>query len=116
MKRKVLLKQAMIVVGILAAFIILLSPVVQKEACSFLSDMKSSETKRTPEKDIPVITVHSDAVTSAQACEMEDADPAVIREIILEEGHQPKQPTLSKTVLTSFVKTLLRTVISPQAP
>lgn len=106
----------MIVVGLIAAVIILLSPVVQKEACSFLSDIKKNESKKAPEKDIPVIAVHSDAVTSAQACEMEDANPAVIREIILEQGHQPKQPTLGKTILASFFKTLFRTVISPQAP
>ena len=116
MRGKVISKQVMVVVGIFAAVIILLSPALQKEARSFLSEIKSKQTKPTSEKETALITVQTDAVTSTQSCETVDANPSVIREIILEEGNQPKQYSLDKTILASFFKTLFRMFISPQAP
>ena len=117
MKRNLISKQAMVVAGIIAAVIILLSPAFQKEACLFLSDIKNDKDgKQVPEKEATVIKAPSDAVTSTQSCEIEDANPTVIREIILEEGQQPKHVTLSKAIFSSLFKTLFRTIISPQAP
>ena len=68
-----------------------------------------------PEKRI-IIATPADAVTSGVAAEMEDTNPSLIREIVLDEETKSKWSTIGKTLVSDFFKTLFRVFISPQAP
>ncbi len=105
----------MIVAGIVAALIILLSPAFQQETSTFLSDTKNPAEK-SGESEKHIVAVPSDAVTSSQAGTIEHVNPFVVQEIIDDAERQSDQPLPTRTLLTSFFKTLLRTVISSQAP
>lgn len=104
----------MIVAGILAVLVILFSPTFQRETSSYLSEKASTEKSAESEKRI--VAVPSDAVTSSQAGEVERVNPFVVQEIIDDTACQSIQPILGRTLISAMFKTLLRTVISPQAP
>ena len=107
----------MLAAGILAALVILFSQAFQKETSSFLSKIKTDKTEKSadPEKKI-IAAAPSDAVTSGQAVEVGDANPSFIREILLGDNKDAKQPDVDGTILAKFFKTLFRVFISPQAP
>lgn len=105
----------MIVAGIIAALIILLSPTFQQETTSFLADTKTP-TEKSSESEKHIVAVPSDAVTSSQAGTMEHVNPFVVQEIIDDAERKSDKTLPTRTLLTSFFKTFLRTVISSQAP
>lgn len=107
----------MLAAGILAALVILCSQAFQEETHSFLSKINAEKSGKTAgtEKKV-IVATPSDAVTSGQAVEVGDANPSFIREIVRDENKDSKQPTLDKTILIDFFKTLFRVIISPQAP
>ena len=112
----------MLAAGILAAVVILCSQAFQKETRTFLSKINTDTTEKTANKDKAADTekkvsaTPSDAVTSGQAVEVGDANPSFIREILLGDSKDSKQPTVDKAILSEFFKTLFRVFISPQAP
>ena len=63
-----------------------------------------------------VVIVSSDAVTTSQAVQVEPAKPFVVQEVITESErvHTVAVPVISFPV--SVVTTLLKSVLSPQAP
>jgi hypothetical protein len=109
----------MLVVGIIAVLVILFSQAFRPETTHLLSKLKHQKTEKKagePEKDV-IIATPSEAVTSGQATEMGDVDPAVIREIVMDEdGKSPKFRAIFKTIVSDLFKTLFRVYISPQAP
>ena len=117
MIKKAFSEKLMLVVGILAALVILFSQAFQQETTSFLSKIKEQKTEKqaSAEKDV-IIAAPSEAVTSSQAVEVGDTDPSLIREIVLDEDHVSEQPAIYQAFLSDFFKTLFRVYISPQAP
>ncbi|MBL7863559.1 MAG: hypothetical protein JNK10_01705 [Cyclobacteriaceae bacterium] len=115
MKLRINNKHWMIAAGILAAVVILVSPAFQCETTSFLSKAKA-KTEQPTETNDTIIAVHSDAVTSGQACTVETVNPFVLQEIIKDDNQQVERRVPGTAIIASLFKTLLRTVISPQAP
>ncbi len=120
MEKTAISKKLMLVAGILAAIVILFSQAFEKEACQYLSKIKAgseNKTEKAADADKKIVVVpSSDAVTSSVAAEIEDTNPSLIREIVLNEDNISKLPVIGKKILSDFFKTLFRVVISPQAP
>ena len=117
MNNKAFSKKLMLLVGILAVLVILFTQAFQLETASFLSKIKVHKTEKSTEAEKNVIiAAPSEAVTSGQAVEVGDADPSMIREIVLDEDHVAERPGIYKAFLSDFFKTLFRVYISPQAP
>lgn len=115
MKGNIFSKKLMLAGGILAALIIIFSQAFHQEACSFLSKIHKTEKPAEAEKKV-IIATPADAVTSGPAVEVGDADPSFIREIILKEDQAQESHALPGIVASSFLRTLFRAIISPQAP
>ncbi len=105
----------MIAAGVLAAMVILFSPAFQRETSQYLTKAHA-KTEKPVEQEKKFVAVPSDAMTSGQAGEVETANPFVIQEIIAEPERKPIVPLPVLAIPVSFLKVLLRTVISPQAP
>lgn len=107
----------MLAAGILAAMVILCSQAFQKETRNFLSKIEADKTEKSanPEKKV-IAATPSDAVTSGQSVEVGDADPSFIREIVLGDNTDAKQPAVNQSIVSELFKTLFRVFISPQAP
>ncbi len=113
MRSKRIGRSLMIVAGVVAALIILFSPAFQRETSQFLTNTKS---EKPVEHEKQFVAVPSDAVTSGQAGEVETANPFVIQEIIAEPERKTILLSLALSIPATFFRTLLSTVISPQAP
>lgn len=112
MKDRNTLRSMMIVAGLLAAITIALSPAFQRETTSVITEIKADAEQPGEAK---VSAVSAEALTSPQAVEVESANPFMIQEIIAESNHpSPVSFLVAQTVPT--LTTLLRSVISPQAP
>jgi hypothetical protein len=110
-------RQLMLAAGILAAVVILCSRAFEKETGSILSKIQTEQSEKAKDASNPVIkAAPADAVTSSPAAKVPDSNPTFIREIILNEDQPSKEPLIDKTVIAEIFKTLLRVVISPQAP
>ena len=116
MQKKAFSKKLMLGAGILAAIVILCSQAFQQETDSFLSKIKETQTEKPAEAEKIIVATPTDAVTSGQAVQVGDVNPSLIREIIQDEESTSAQPTIDKTILAEFFKTLFRVFISPQAP
>ncbi len=107
----------MLAAGILAALVILCSQAFQKETLILLSKIKVDQTEKRADADRPVIAATpTDAVTSGQAVEVGDANPSFIRDIVVGDNQDTKQPVPDHGMVADFLKTLFRVFISPQAP
>jgi hypothetical protein len=110
-------KQVMLAAGVLAAVVILCSQAFEKETVSILSKIKTEASGQSKEAGNPVIkAAPADAVTSSPSANVADSHPTFIREIIIDEDKTSKEPLIDKTIVAEIFKTLLRVVISPQAP
>jgi hypothetical protein len=110
-------KQLMLAAGILAALVILCSRAFEKETVSILAKIQSEQSGKTKDNSNPVVkAAPADAVTSSPAAKMPEAEPTFIREIIIDEDRPSKEPLIDRTIIADIFKTLLRVVISPQAP
>lgn len=114
MKLNDLVKNGMVICGILAALIILLSPTVQRETSQFLATASAADEK--PIDGEKQLIVSPDAVTSTSQGAVENVNPFVVQEIIIDEENHSVRPLAAAAPLASFFKSFLRTVISPQAP
>ena len=104
----------MIAAGILAAVTIVVSPAFRQEADRVVTELKADA--GLPDEGPQVSQVSSDAVTSPQAVEVESANPFIVQEIILT-GERPSRLPVTVIALPALaLTTLLRSVISPQAP
>ena len=107
----------MLAAGILAAVVILCSRAFEKETGSILSKIHTEQGEKAKDAATPVIkAAPADAVTSSPAAKVPDSDPTFIREIILDEVRSTKEPLIDQRIIAEIFKTLLRVVISPQAP
>lgn len=108
-------RKMMIAAGFLAAITILLSPVFQRETRKALIEAQAKSDAKGEDKQL-VIVAASDAMTTSQAVQVEPAKPFVVQEVITVPQHTSATPVPDITFPVSAVTTLLRTVLSPQAP
>lgn len=113
MKDRSTLRKLMIAAGLLAALIIVVSPAFQQETTRAMQEVKTDE--KEAEQGPKISAVSTEAITSPQAVQVEQANPFVIQEIITECDH-PSPFTIPVTLSVTALTTLLRSVISPQAP
>ena len=107
----------MLSAGILAAVVILCSQAFQKETRAILSKINTEKTEKTADAEKSVIVAApSDAVTSGPAVEVGETEPSFIREIVLDDTKDSQTPVIDNTVVSEFLKTLMRVFIAPQAP
>jgi hypothetical protein len=114
MKNSVFFRTLMIAAGILAAVTIVVSPAFRQEAERVVTELKADGGQAEGETTLTPVT--ADAVTSPQAVEVESANPFVIQEIILTSEKPVRLPVPDISLPVSALATLLRSVISPQAP
>jgi hypothetical protein len=114
MKDSTFFRALMIAAGLLAAVTIAISPAFRQEAERVVTELKADA--GVPAGDAQVSAVSTDAVTSPQAVEVESANPFVIQEIIVTVERPSRLPVSIITLPATALTTLLRSVISPQAP
>lgn len=114
MKNRSVIRKLMIVAGILAALTIVVSPAFQREATHIMMEAQASPEK--PADDTQVAAVSSEAITSPQAVQVESANPFIVQEIITEIELPAALPVPDLSFPASALTTLLKSVISPQAP
>lgn len=103
----------MIAAGLLAALTIAVSPAFQQETTRALSEIKADT--ESADSGTKLSVVSADALTSSQAVEVESANPFIVQEIISVREH-PMPVSFPVALPASVLTTLLRSVISPQAP
>lgn len=106
----------MLVVGILAALVILLTQAFQSETHSILANAQAEKAGKPDQEKVVVVSAPSDAVTSSHAMETDGTAPSMIRELVPEEIQEKPTPAISKALMSDFLKALFRVFISPQAP
>lgn len=120
MAKREISKNLMLSAGILAALVILCSQAFQKETRAILSKINTEKTDKTEKaadgEKCVVVATPSDAVTSGPAVEVGEAEPSFIREILLDDTKDSQTPVVNNTVVSEFLKTLMRVFIAPQAP
>ena len=114
MKDRTFFRAFMIVAGMLAAVTIVVSPAFREEAERVVIELKADA--GVPADEAQVSAVSADAVTSPQAVEVESANPFVIQEIIVTGERPSRLPVPVIALPATALTTLLRSVISPQAP
>ncbi len=110
----------MMVAGLMAALTILLSPGFKHEASQVEvctpGDTSTRSGQSEAKDDAQLVAVSADAVTSSAATEVESVNPYVVQEIIA----KPERPTSvyvrPLVIPVSLIASLLKAVISPQAP
>ena len=109
MKSKLFQRLAMLVAGLVAAMVILLSQ-------SFYEGKIHAKAKSgQAEKEVTFISAPSDLVPGSATIQLNDNTPALISVILLPEIKTIFEPVV-KLFPSRFFKTLFRTVISAQAP
>ena len=103
----------MVAAGLLAALTIVLSTAFQAETTRVMMQITEAADEST--EGPKVSTVSTEALTSSQAVEVEPANPFTIQEIRTEIMH-PSPVSFPAALPLSALTTLLRSVISPQAP
>ncbi|MBL7850040.1 MAG: hypothetical protein JNN04_04000 [Cyclobacteriaceae bacterium] len=114
MKDRTFFRTLMIAAGILAAVAIVVSPTFRQETERVVTELKADRGQA--EEGNSISPVSADAVTSPQAVEVESANPFIIQEIILKGERPSRLPVPDISLPASALTTLLRSVISPQAP
>jgi hypothetical protein len=113
MKNRALVRKLMMVAGLMAALTILFSSTAKYQPVRAIGEVSASEDVK---DDAKLVAVSADAVTSSQAVEVESVNPYVVQEIITE----PERPTSTNVRLlvipVLLITSLLKVVISPQAP
>lgn len=105
----------MLGVGLLAALITLMIQAFQPETNRLLDRARTEESQASGQDDARVMATPSEAVTSGQAVPTADSEPSEIGSVN-EPVKEEAVPAIDKTLITSFLKTLIRVSISPQAP
>ena len=114
MKNRAFVRKLMMVAGLMAALAILFSPAVNHEAANITREMSTGD--EDANEGTQVVAVSADAVTSSQAVQVESVNPYVVQEIITESEHPSSTTSRPLLLPVSLITTLLKTVISSQAP
>ncbi len=114
MKDRTFFRALMVAAGILAAVTIVVSPAFREVTERVVTELKADA--GLPEESTQVSAVSSDAVTSPQAVEVESVNPFTVQEIIVSGERPSRLPVPSIALPVQALTTLLRSVISPQAP
>lgn len=112
MKDRSSLRKMMVIAGLLAALTIVLTPAFQHETSRVMTESKADAEQPGATK---ISSVSVEALTSPQAGEVESANPFMIQEVITESQH-PAPVSFPFARIATTLTTLLRSVISPQAP
>lgn len=114
MKNRVLVRKLMMVAGLMAALAILFSSTLKYETHRAVSEVSAADESK--DDSAKLSAGSTDAVTSSQAVEVESVNPYVVQEIITELEHPTSATDRLVALPVSLVTSLLKTVISPQAP
>jgi hypothetical protein len=113
MRKTVVSKTMMMIAGILAAFLIVLSqsfyPEGEKKA-------EKNKTEQQSDKQSEVSISVPDAVAQTNIVHLDDQVPTVLREEITSEKEQPALSILRPSMATRYFKILFRAFISSNAP
>lgn len=101
-----------IIVGVLAAVVILLSQSFYQQA---QDNLKKVKTEQSADQNEVVISAPADAVPGAGAIQLEDNVPTLVKSTVSEDQEQTALPFATK-ILVSYYRILLKTLISPNAP
>lgn len=106
----------MMAAGLMAALTILFSHGFKHEASQAIIEVSAASKADSKDDSAKLVAVSADAVTSSAATEVESVNPYVVQEIIA----KPERPTSTNVRLlvipVSLITSLLKAVISPQAP
>lgn len=112
MREKTIFRGILIVAGLLAAAVIVLShsfhPAEIKKA--------SVEQSENADDQLPVLSVPSEAVTQASAVKIDEQVPDMLLEIIAVSDHAFDFIPVSEPLVSTFFKVLFQIVIAPNAP
>lgn len=106
----------MLVVGVLAVIAILAVRAFQPEMAAAKPADKNSPATEQNEQSPAIAAAPSDAVVPTPASDLPDAQPSVIRDNAPVDSVRRPISGFTAPVFSSFLRTLLRTIISPQAP
>lgn len=116
MKNRAIVRKLMMMAGLMAALTILFSHGFKHEASRAFIEVSAPNEAGSNDDSEKLIAVSADAVTSSAATEVESVNPYVVQEIIA----KPERPTSTNVRLlvipVSMITSLLKVVISPQAP
>lgn len=115
MKDRTFFRALMVAAGLMAAVTIVVSPAFREETERVVTELKA-DAGLPDEAGTQVSAVSSDAVTSPQAVEVESVNPFTVQEIIVSGERPSRLPVPSISLPVRALTTLLRSVISPQAP
>jgi hypothetical protein len=115
MKNRSLVRKLMMVAGLMAALTILFSPAFKHETSRPITEA-STASDETKDDCAKLVAVSADAVTSSQAVQVESVNPYVVQEIITESEHPASTTAKLLSLPFALITSLLKTVISPQAP
>lgn len=104
----------MMLTGVLTVLVILLSQTVcrQNEAGT---EKAKTEQHGDQDHQETFVTAPSEAVTSSPIAEVNEQTPSLLEELVRDE-RESEAIELNAPLLTSFIKTLFRVIISPNAP
>jgi len=112
--KKRVYRSFLMVVGLLAATVIVLSHVykVPEEVAP-----KKTTTEQAPESDSkPVISAPTEAVMQGAAVQVDEQAPQTLLEVLTEPQSQSGFAEVAEDVVSKFLKTLFRVIIAPNAP
>jgi hypothetical protein len=113
MRKTVVSRTMMMIAGILAAFLIVLSqsfyPEGEKKA-------EVSKTEQQSEKQTDVSISVPDAVAQTNIVQLDEHAPSLVQEELTLEKKQPTQSIIRPTVAARYFKILFRAFISSNAP
>ena len=103
----------MMVAGVLAAVLIVLSQSFYHQAKEKVAKAKAEQT--TDENTQTFISAPNDAVSQTNIVQLDDQIPLLKGSVLFEE-EQPVQPVIRPEVFSRYFKVLFRAIISPNAP
>jgi len=111
MKSKSLQRALLLASGLCAVVVILLSQ------SYYQTGVTSSKIKTEKQSDTKEVVIHapSDVAAQGQSVELDNSQPSVAEELVLEDNKNEKAVFIQR-IATDFFKTLFRVIISPNAP
>ena len=103
----------MMVAGVLAAILIVLSQSFYHQAKEKVAKAKSEQ--KADENAQTFISAPNDAVSQTSVVQLEDQIP-LLKESVLSEEEQSGKPVIKLEIFTRYFKVLFRAIISPNAP
>jgi hypothetical protein len=114
MRKLFVSKMMVMVAGVLAAVIVVLSQSFQFQAKQDVQKVKTEQ--QADEQPDVLISASADAVSPSSAIQLDEKSPALLQEVLTEEKNNFQHPIVRPEVVARYFKVLFRTIISPNAP